>query len=136
MARNSKGRLPKLGRHSSGQARVTLNGRVHYCGAWGSVDAQRRYVELVERWEANGRRPLDEPLTVVQVRRVRDLLDDYMAYLDAAQRYHRDGKPTDGRRVCKLALDEFAAACGDVHAAKLTDVLVRRHRDSLEARRT
>ena len=30
-------RIPKLGRHSSGQARVTLNGKVHYCGVRGTT---------------------------------------------------------------------------------------------------
>ena len=30
-------RLPKIGRHSSGQARVTLGGVVHYLGRYGSL---------------------------------------------------------------------------------------------------
>lgn len=39
-ARKAKARpIPKLGRHSSGQARVTLNGKVHYCGRWGTAEA-------------------------------------------------------------------------------------------------
>ena len=53
MARkNSNRRLPKLGRHSRGQARVTLGVRVHYCGAWGTVDAQQCYTELLAKWDA------------------------------------------------------------------------------------
>ena len=32
-------RLPKMGRHSSGQARVTIQGKVHYLGAHGSPEA-------------------------------------------------------------------------------------------------
>jgi hypothetical protein len=31
-------------RHSSGQARVTLAGKTHYLGAWGSPEAHERYV--------------------------------------------------------------------------------------------
>jgi hypothetical protein len=73
-------RLPKIGRHSSGQARITLNGKVHYLGPWGSIEAQRAYTELLTRWEANGRQPLDQPATVLQVRRIRDLFADYLAH--------------------------------------------------------
>ena len=50
-------RLPKIGRHSSGQARVTLGGVVHYLGRYGSLGAQRRYVELIEQWQRDGCRP-------------------------------------------------------------------------------
>jgi hypothetical protein len=38
-------RLPKVGRHSSGEARVTLGGVVHDLGRDGSLEAQRRYPE-------------------------------------------------------------------------------------------
>ena len=44
-------RLPKIGRRSSGQARITLGGVVHYLGRYGSLEAQRRYVELIEQWQ-------------------------------------------------------------------------------------
>src|SRR5689334_4892943 len=94
MARKHSNRLPKLGRHSSGQARVTLNGKVYYCGPWGSLDAQKRYAELIEKWEANGRQPLDPVATAPQVRRVRDVLDEFMAWLDATGRYQKHGKAT------------------------------------------
>src|SRR5436190_2501580 len=47
--------LPKIGRHSSGQARVTIGGKVYYLGPYGSLEAQQAYTRLVERWEANGR---------------------------------------------------------------------------------
>ena len=42
-----RARAPKLGKHSSGQARVTFDGKVYYCGRWGSVEAQQRYAELL-----------------------------------------------------------------------------------------
>ena len=48
-AKNSRQvKLPKMGRHSSGQARVTLNGKVHYLGAFASPEA--RYAELIQQW--------------------------------------------------------------------------------------
>ena len=52
MTRSAKNKrqpkLPKMGRHSSGQARVTLNGKVHYLGAFASPEA--RYAELIQQW--------------------------------------------------------------------------------------
>ena len=47
-------RIPKLGRHSSGQARVILGGKTYYCGRWGSPEAHARYAELVRAWQQNG----------------------------------------------------------------------------------
>ena len=50
-ARKAKARpIPKLGRHSSGQARVTLNGKVHYCGRWGTAEASGSS----RRWGSGG----------------------------------------------------------------------------------
>ena len=49
-ARSSK---PRLTLHKpSGQARVRLDGRDHYCGPWGSPEATERYDALVMEWLA------------------------------------------------------------------------------------
>src|SRR5687768_4243389 len=90
MAKKKTPRLPKLGRHSSGQGRVCLSGRMHYLGAFGTIECQRNYTELVDKWIANGRRPLDPPATCVQVRRLRDLFADYLGWLDETGRYRKD----------------------------------------------
>ena len=50
-------RIPKLGRHSSGQARVTLDGKVHYCGRWGTIESHARYAELIRAWQERGEQP-------------------------------------------------------------------------------
>jgi hypothetical protein len=42
--------FPKMGVHSTGQARVTLNGTVHYLGLATTRDAQERYTELIQEW--------------------------------------------------------------------------------------
>ena len=52
-------RIPKLGRHSSGQARVTLNGKVHYCGVWETAEAHARYAELIREWQERGEQPAE-----------------------------------------------------------------------------
>ena len=60
-ARNRK-TTPRLARHApTGQARVRLKdattgrNRDIYCGIYGSVEAHKRYAEVVEAWEAAGR---------------------------------------------------------------------------------
>src|SRR5262245_60992243 len=59
-APRGRSRLPKMGRHSSGQARVTLNGKVHYLGVFGSAEAHARYADLMRQWQDGGRRPLQQ----------------------------------------------------------------------------
>lgn len=44
---------PAYQRHASGQARVTINGRDHYLGRYGSLESQARYQALVRRHEAD-----------------------------------------------------------------------------------
>ena len=49
-------RIPSLRKHkASGQAVVTLGGRDHYCGPWGSRVAVAEYDRLVGEWLASGR---------------------------------------------------------------------------------
>lgn len=59
----------------SGQAVVTLNGRSHYLGKFGTPRSRKCYDELIERWLAGGRKLADEytqALTVVE------LIDKYL----------------------------------------------------------
>jgi hypothetical protein len=73
-----KPRLPKMGCHSSGQARVTPNGTVHYLGAFGSPEAHQRYAELIQKWLSGGGRPPAElPHASQVVLNVRDLFARY-----------------------------------------------------------
>jgi integrase len=123
-----------MGRHSSGQARCTLNGKVYYLGAYGSLEAQRQYTDLLARWEANERRPLDPAPTVVQLRKVTDLCTDYLAFLDSTGRYRKLGRPTSQRKLCARALQEFCDSCGSLVVAKVTSATLELHRDALQAR--
>jgi len=66
-------RIPKLRLHKpSGRAVVTLSETDHYCGAFGTAEAQLKYAALLKEWLVGGRRPLqrvpiaDEP-TVADV---------------------------------------------------------------------
>ncbi len=48
-------RLPSYRRHTSGQARVTLNGRTYYLGPYGSKESRRAYDRLIAEYLASGR---------------------------------------------------------------------------------
>jgi len=83
---------PSYRRHrSSGQAVVTLNGRDHYLGLYGSKTSEAEYDRLVGEWLASGRR-----LPVVDGDAFKFTVAELLAaYLRHAKRYYRkNGKPT------------------------------------------
>lgn len=58
MKMQTKPRVPSLRLHKpSGRAVVTIGGRDHYCGPWGSRKAQAEYQRLVGEWLASGGAP-------------------------------------------------------------------------------
>jgi integrase len=67
MPRRPRGSVPALQHHKpSGRARVTINGRDHWLGKWGSTEAQNEYQRLIAEFIANGR-ILPAAATAVQV---------------------------------------------------------------------
>ena len=72
------GKLPSYRRHSSGQARVTINGRAHYLGIYGSPASKQQYKVLMAEWLASGEPEsfgvAQEQLTMAQV------MADYLSY--------------------------------------------------------
>jgi len=58
MKMQTKPRVPSLRLHKpSGRAVVTIGGRDHYCGPWGSRKAQAEYQRLVGEWLGSGGAP-------------------------------------------------------------------------------
>jgi integrase len=84
-------RIPKYRRHSSGQARVTLNGKDHLLGPYNSAQSKEAYRRLIAEW-ASGQgefAPKDkaEPLCVNEL---------ILAYWQFAKNYYGfDGKRGD-----------------------------------------
>ncbi|HEX5051846.1 MAG TPA: site-specific integrase, partial [Planctomycetota bacterium] len=134
MARTQNRRLPKIGRHSSGLARITLSGRTYYLGPHGSVEAAQRYAELVAKWEAGGRQPLDPAPTVVQTQSLRTVFEAWLAQLTAAGRYVKAGRRTSAWLRLARTVECFLETFGKVPAAKYTERLLLQHRDALEQR--
>jgi integrase len=49
-------KIPTYRKHkATGQARVTLNGKTHYLGKYGSADSKKAYDRLVQEWLCGGR---------------------------------------------------------------------------------
>lgn len=90
-----KNRPPKYRLHqASGHAIVTLRGRDHYLGKYGSPESEARYKQLVAEWA--------EPSPAVEVPqaadgrapdlRICELLTAYLVF--AEQYYRKDGRLT------------------------------------------
>jgi integrase len=83
MKMQTKARVPSLRLHKpSGQAVVTIAGRDHYCGPWGSRKAQAEYQRLVGEWLASGGAPratAGDAITVAEL---------VLAYRRFAQSYY------------------------------------------------
>lgn len=126
-------RIPKMGRHSSGQARVTLNGKVHYLGPYGSPEAHARYAELVREWLDNHRRPLVVvPHAQQALLTVKDLFRQYREWIVATGRYTKNGRPTTQRGLLENAWAGFEGVVGNLRVTGLSESVMLRWRDRLE----
>jgi len=115
-------RTPKLGRHSSGQARVTINGKTHYCGRWGSAEAYARYAELLRQWQDNDGKVAPPVPHAGQVNvKVRDLFRQFLDYVDSSGRYRKNGKPTQQRSMFALIGRELGEFAGHLPVTKVTE---------------
>ena len=88
----SKNQVPSYRKHRSGQARVTIVGKDHYLGPYGSAESYARYDELVAGYLAE-RGPRDES----KPRTVNELLVRFWQH--AKQRYGKSGKGPHGAAV-------------------------------------
>jgi integrase len=86
-------RTPKYRLHKpSGQAVVTLSGKDHYLGRYGSTESKAEYDRLVGEWLANHRQPATESSDIT----VSELISRYLAFADTY--YVKNGKPTSEAR--------------------------------------
>jgi hypothetical protein len=122
--------------HSTGQARVTLNGKTFYLGRYGNAAATTAYGELIAKWTKNGRQPLVPEVDVEQMRPMREVFARWEQHLDAAGRYRKNGRPTSPRQIVAVAVREFCERFGDVPASSYYERHLLQHRDTLKQRPT
>ncbi|MEQ1827925.1 MAG: site-specific integrase, partial [Pirellula sp.] len=105
-------RTPSLRKHSSGQARVTLNGRDFLLGAWGSKESRQAYHRLIAEWEASGRSSTfgcePESIAIVEV---------VAMYLKFCRKYYGDGRTTEINTIIP-AMKALRSLYGETTAVK------------------
>lgn len=130
-----KTRLPKLGRHSSGQARATFNGKVEYFGAYGSPEALAAYTERCRQWLASGSRPIVRTPHAGQVLTVAALFQQYREWIISTGRYVKNGTSTSQHHLIEVVLRSFEKFAGNVRLPALREATITRWRDTLESNR-
>lgn len=97
-------RLPKYSKHkASGQAVVSIGGKDHYLGPFGSAASRKEYDRLIREYLAGGRTATRQP-TIIEV---------IAAYWRFAEAYYvKNGKPTSEVYLLKLALRELKTLYG------------------------
>lgn len=86
--------LPRYRKHSSGQARVTINGKDHLLGVHGSKASKREYDRVIAEYLAGGRSPLfgsgSDGLTIAMA---------MAEYLRFAKSYYGTGRNSEWHRI-------------------------------------
>jgi hypothetical protein len=88
-------KLPTYRKHSSGNARVTIRGRDHLLGPYGSRESKAKYRELIQQY-------LDSKPDLKPVKGDGTIGGCLAAYLDHAKLYYSDGQEYH-QMVCALA---------------------------------
>ena len=95
-------KLPRLHKHSSGQSRFRINGRLYYCGKHGSKEAKREYDRIVAEWFATDCSPSfglqKDDFTIAQLK------VDYLKFADAYFGSHRNSEALRIRYVMRPLL--------------------------------
>ncbi|MCC6670119.1 MAG: hypothetical protein IT458_03600 [Planctomycetes bacterium] len=111
-------RLPSYRRHKpTGQAVVTLNGRDHYLGRYGTAASVEAYNRLLAEWLARGRTaPADEKPPSPRSLTVNEVVAAFWAH--ATQSYRLpDGSPSSEIGALRSVLRPLVEVFGDHEAA-------------------
>ena len=82
-------RIPSYRKHSSGQARVTLDGKDHLLGPYGGRESKELYRRLVREWLENRDKPKQESAPDAEPLSMAELI---LAYWKHARAYYRLSK--------------------------------------------
>ncbi|WP_437225955.1 hypothetical protein SH661x_004330 [Planctomicrobium sp. SH661] len=119
-------RVPTYRSHkASGQAVVTINGKDHYLGKFGSRDSHLKYAEIISQWQS-------EQTSALKDLKIRQLTVFYWRH--AKSYYVKDGNPSGHLHVVRNALKYLNEECRDLRAVEFGPKRLIRFRDSLIAR--
>lgn len=100
--------VPKYRQHKpSGKAVVTLAGRDHYLGRYGTKASKAKYHRLIAEWEAAGRPSVEIDKDAPTVN---ELILAYWRH--AESHYVKNGRPTDEQACIRAALGHVRALYG------------------------
>lgn len=118
---------PKYRRHkASGQAVVTIQGKDHYLGPWGTRTSKREYDRLIGEWLAAGRPE--------QARQARELTiaELLAAYNSHAQRHYRKiGKPSREYLCVRAVLRRIRRLYGNTLASEFGPLALKSLRQQM-----
>jgi len=119
-------RIPRYRFHkASGQAVVTIDGKDHYLGKFGSKDSHQKYAEIISQWQS-------EQTSAFKDLKVRQLTVFYWRHAKAY--YVKNGQPSGHLHIVKNALKYLNAECRDLLAVEFGPKRLIRFRDSLIGR--
>lgn len=119
--------VPSYRQHKqSGQAIVTLSGRDHLLGPYGSAESQEKYNRLIAEWITTGRRSSARPQNVT----VSEIIAGYWEH---AQQYYRraDGTQTDEVASIRKALRPLRSLYAASPAAEFGPLALKAVRDAM-----
>ncbi|MBM4069907.1 MAG: site-specific integrase [Planctomycetes bacterium] len=130
MPTESHVRIPRYGKHATGQAVVRLSGRDHYLGKYGSTAARDKYDRLIQEWLSHGRSlpGLSERFTISRL---------ILAYWRHCEEHYRkaDGTPTSELDLVKLALRPVRELYGDTDAGDFGPLALKAVRERMIERK-
>jgi|SRR5947209_1028997 len=133
--RTDTGWVPKLRPHTDRngkvRARVRLNGQDHYCGTWGTPEAEAVYHRLIAEWLANNSQPLPRPQADSTVD---EMLAGFLAH--AQQEYRKHGRPTSEWYCFQSAAGPLSRLYGDTKAVAFGPRQLHNVRDAFLLERT
>ena len=119
------GWTPKLYHHKSGQARLRLSGVDHYCGKWGTPEADAEAARLIAEWRARNMQPLP-PAGGPTINELA------WAFLQHAETYYRKkGKPTGELYCFRSIIRPLRQSYGDTLAHDFTPNSLKAFRELL-----
>lgn len=115
---------PAYASHSSGQARVRIDGVVHYLGPYGADESHREYAKLVAKWHAGSDAKL-MGLTIAQLT---------VLYLQHCEtHYRKHGQPTSEVQSVKDTLKRLNKLFRSTPADEFTPRKLKAVRDAMIA---
>ena len=124
--------VPKYSRHkASGQTVVTIQGRDHYLGPYGSKSSKHKYDQFVGQWIAAGR-----PAQATAAPDALTIAELILAYWKFAERHYvKEGEPTSEQHCIRSALRHVRRLYDDLPAIEFGPLALKSVRRSMEESR-